>query len=148
MHHRAKYRYRFGDIDDAGIAYYPRFFHYFHGAFEDWWQDALGIPYRDLLREEDLGFPAVHVESDFYAPIRYGDEPWVHLGVARVGRSSVDFGFWMTLDGAEPTVRCAAKVTTVAMSMRDERKREIPQRWLDGFANFALEPGELPLRER
>ena len=25
-----RFRYRFGDIDDAGIAYYPSFFHYFH----------------------------------------------------------------------------------------------------------------------
>ena len=36
-----RYRYRFGDIDDAGIAYYPAMFHYFHCCFEDWWSDGL-----------------------------------------------------------------------------------------------------------
>ena len=52
-------RYRFGDIDDAGIAYYPSFFHYFHCAFEDWWNDHLEINYAELMHEGDLGFPAV-----------------------------------------------------------------------------------------
>ena len=31
MTFRKRYRWRFGDIDDAGIAYYPTFFHYYHG---------------------------------------------------------------------------------------------------------------------
>lgn len=30
-----KLRYRFGDIDDAGIAYYPKLLHCFHCAFEE-----------------------------------------------------------------------------------------------------------------
>lgn len=148
MHHRARYRYRFGDIDDAGIAYYPRFFHYFHCAFEDWWGDVLGVPYAKLLREHDLGFPVVRVESEFFAPIAYGDEPWVHLGVERVGRASVDFGFWMTLEGAEPEVRCAARITTVASSMAKREKRDVPDEWREAFARFQLEPGELPLGPR
>ena len=42
-------RYRFGDIDDAGIAYYPKLLHYLHCAFEDWWSDGLHHPYPRLL---------------------------------------------------------------------------------------------------
>ena len=122
-----RYRYRFGDIDDAGIAYYPRFFHYFHCAFEDWWKDHLGLDYAVMMHEGDLGFPAVHVESDFRAPIQYGDEPLIHVGVVRIGGSSVDFGFWMTLPGADPEVRSWAKITTVAVSMEKRTKREIPE---------------------
>ena len=34
-----------------------------------------------------------------------------------VRASSVDFGFWMSLEGEDPEVRCAAKVTTVAVRM-------------------------------
>ena len=81
-------RYRFGDIDDAGIAYYPKLLHYFHQAFEDWWSDALGHPYPRLLHDDRLGFPAVKLEAEFFAPIRYGDEPDVHLGILRIGGSS------------------------------------------------------------
>jgi 4-hydroxybenzoyl-CoA thioesterase len=65
-------RYRFGDIDDAGIAYYPKLLHYFHCAFEDWWSDALGHPYARVMHDDKLGFPAVKLECEFFAPIRYG----------------------------------------------------------------------------
>ena len=58
-----RFRYRFGDIDDAGIAYYPSFFHYFHCAFEDWWSDALHTPYDTVLHEEKFGLPAVGVKT-------------------------------------------------------------------------------------
>ena len=44
-----RYRYRFGDIDYAGIAYYPSYFHYFHCAFEDWWSEGLHAPYDVVL---------------------------------------------------------------------------------------------------
>jgi 4-hydroxybenzoyl-CoA thioesterase len=139
-----RYRYRFGDIDDAGIGYYPTFFHYFHCAFEDWWSDHLQIDYARLMHERDLGFPAVHVESDFFAPIRYGDEPLVHVGVLRIGGSSVDFGFWMSLEGAEPEVRCRARITTVAVGMGAATKRAIPADVRALFERELLADGEFP----
>ena len=33
---------RFADVDHAGIVYYPRFFHYFHVAFEELWRARIG----------------------------------------------------------------------------------------------------------
>src|SRR5204862_4295213 len=104
-------RYRFGDIDDAGIAYYPKLLHYFHCAYEDWWSDALHHPYPKLLHDDALGLPAVKLEAEFFAPIRYGDEPLVHLGVLRVGDASVEFGMWMTKDGSGKPL-CRARITT------------------------------------
>ena len=62
-----KVRYRFGDIDHAGIAYYPTLLHLFHCAFEDWWSDALGHPYPKLLDRDKLGFPAVHLDVEAQA---------------------------------------------------------------------------------
>ena len=110
------YRYRFGDIDDAGIAYYPSIFHYFHCAFEDWWSDGLQKPYDQVLHGERFGLPAVHIESDFYAPIRYGDEPWIHLGILQLGTSSVEFGYWMTRGEApRADITSRARITTVAI---------------------------------
>ncbi len=85
MSFRTRVRYRFGDIDDAGIAYYPKLLHYFHCAFEDWWSDGLGRNYAKLMHEDKLGFPAVKIDAEFFAPISYGDEPTVHLGVLRIG---------------------------------------------------------------
>ena len=139
------HRWRFGDIDHAGIAYYPSFFHAFHCAFEDWWSEGLGVDYATLMHEHDLGFPAVRVEADFFAPIRYGDVPEISIGVLRIGASSVEFGFWMTLD-AEPRVRSRAKITTVAVSMRTGAKRQVPDAWRTEFGRWLLGEGEFPVR--
>jgi len=62
---------RFGEIDQAGVVYYPRFFHYFHQAFEEWFRQALGVSYPDLVLKEKIGFPSVRVESEFLTPLRY-----------------------------------------------------------------------------
>ena len=138
-----RYRYRFGDIDDAGIAYYPSFFHYFHCAFEDWWSDGLGAPYDAVLHDEKFGLPAVRVESDFLAPIRYGDEPDIHLGILRLGNSSVEFGYWMTR-GAEKTLLSRARITTVAVDMGTMAKQPIPSKWRTAFERFVIDSGEYP----
>ena len=136
-------RYRFGDIDDAGIAYYPKLLHYFHQAFADWWSDALGHPYPKLLHEDRLGFPAVKVDAEFFAPIAYGDEPDVHLGVLRTGTSSVTFGFWMTV-GDDPRPRCRARITSAAVHMEKRTKLPLPDRWRARFAEYALDEADFP----
>ena len=79
---------RFGDVDHAGIVYYPQFFIYFHEAFEDFFNDG-GISYVRLLDELRLGFPTVHLETDYKAPLRYGDRLVLDLSVAHLGTSSV-----------------------------------------------------------
>ena len=34
MKFSAEFSVRFGEVDQARVVYYPRFFHYFHQAFE------------------------------------------------------------------------------------------------------------------
>ncbi len=143
MTFQKRFRYRFGDIDDAGIAYYPKLLHCFHCTFEDWWSEALGKPYAELLHLDRLGLPCVHIEADFYSPIRYGDEPTVHLGVLRIGSSSVEFGFWMTR-GDDPRPLCRARITTSTVDMAAMQKIALPQSWRDRFAPFALAEAAFP----
>jgi 4-hydroxybenzoyl-CoA thioesterase len=49
MAFRSQLKIRFGDIDRAGIVYYPRFLQYFHVALEEFFADELGIEYCDCL---------------------------------------------------------------------------------------------------
>lgn len=138
-----RYRYRFGDIDDAGIAYYPKLLHYLHCAFEDWFSDALGMPYAAVMREDKLGLPTVKLDAEFFAPVRYGDEPDVHLGVLRIGESSAEFGFWMTKDSS-PQPLCRARVITAAVDMDTMRSRPLPPVWRARLQPFLLDAGEFP----
>lgn len=133
-----RYRYRFGDIDDAGIAYYPALLHYFHCAFEDWWADGLGLSYPHVMQEERFGLPAVHLDVDFRAPIRYGDEPDVSLGILGLGNTSVQLGMWMCVGEREPA-NCRARITTVSVDLDTMEKQAIPPRWRKPFAKYSID---------
>ena len=154
MHWQKTIRYRFGAIDDAGIAYYPGFFHVFHCAFEDWWQDALGVRYAGLMHERKIGFPTVHVETNFKAPVFYGNEPVVHVGVQRVGTKSVTFGFWLTGPGVPTTgdrapadtppeqLLCTSATTTACVCMDTMKPLPVPDDLRALFADYTLEDKE------
>ena len=64
MRFRARLSVRFGDIDHAGIVYYPRFLHYFHVALEEFFSRRLGRPYHRCLDDERVGLPTVRLEID------------------------------------------------------------------------------------
>lgn len=105
---------RFADVDHAGIVYYPRFFHYFHVAFEELWRARMGArAYVELLDRDRVGFPAVRAECDFKAPLRFGDTLAIAVTIARLGKKSITFRYRIykdTLDGAlcaEGSVVCA-----------------------------------------
>ena len=140
---KTRLRYRFGDIDDAGIAYYPKLLHYFHCAFEDWWSDGLGRPYPKLLHDDKLGLPAVKLEAEFFAPVRYGDEPHMHLGVLRIGDSSVEFGFWMTRDDDSKPL-CRARVLTATVDMGTMQKCQLPALWRERFQPYVIREEDFP----
>ena len=84
---------RFDDVDGAGIVYYPQFFHICHAAFEDFFDTAAPFGYPELVRNQRLGFPTVHLDSTFKAPLAYGDVAVVELTVKDLGKTSVTFGY-------------------------------------------------------
>jgi 4-hydroxybenzoyl-CoA thioesterase len=85
---------RFADVDHAGIVYYPRFFHFFHLAFEELWRTKIGPrAYSALLDQERVGFPAVKAECAFHAPLRFGDTMDIELSITRLGTKSITFRY-------------------------------------------------------
>jgi 4-hydroxybenzoyl-CoA thioesterase len=123
----ARLKVRFGDIDHAGIVYYPRFLHYFHVALEELFGERLGVPYHRVIDERRLGLPTVHLEIDFRLPLRFGDEIAVAVAVAAVGRSSITWHYRVTKqDGA---LAAEATMVTVALDMDSFAKTEVPE-WL------------------
>lgn len=101
---------RFADIDHAGIVYYPRFFHYFHLAFEELWRARMGPrAYVELLDRDRIGFPAVRAECDYKAPLKFGDTAEIELSIARMGGKSITFHYrvFRAAEGAAPRVLAA-----------------------------------------
>lgn len=116
---------RFDDVDGAGIVYYPQFFHLCHAAFEDFFDTAAPISYPELITRRRLGFPTVHIESDFSAPLEYGDIAVVELVVQQVGRTSVRFRYVIRRK-RDGTVCFTAQVTTVLIDLDSKEPVVIP----------------------
>ena len=76
---------RFDDVDGAGIVYYPQFFHLCHAAFEDFFDSVAPISYPDLISKRRRGFPTVALESQFIAPLAYGDFAIIQVAVRTIG---------------------------------------------------------------
>ncbi len=104
---------RFADVDHAGIVYYPRFFHYFHLAFEELFRQRMGPrAYVELLDRERVGFPAVRAEAEYRHPLRFGDTAEVELSVARLGGKSITFRY-QVFRAAEPAAAGRDALTRV-----------------------------------
>jgi 4-hydroxybenzoyl-CoA thioesterase len=114
---------RFSDVDHAGIVYYPRFFHFFHLAFEELWRERLGArAYVELLDRDRVGFPVVRAECDFASPLRFGDDAEIELTVARLGGKSITFHYRVFRAGDETHERVLAADGKVVCAVTDLAK--------------------------
>jgi 4-hydroxybenzoyl-CoA thioesterase len=117
---------RFGDLDPAGIAYYPNLVNYLHLALEDCFAGHVGRTYPELIAQ-GLAFPVVKVEMEYFAPVRYGDHVEIAVSTERIGSSSLTLRY----DGAvrgRPPLFCGR---TVLVCVRLEGFEPIPiPEWL------------------
>lgn len=81
MVHRLDFHVFFGDCDEAGIVFYPRFFVWFDNAFGDWTR-ILGLSQRSLREKFNMyATPIVDAGATFRSPARYDDLLSVHAAV-------------------------------------------------------------------
>jgi len=133
------YPIRFSDVDHAGILYYPRFLHYFHCCFEDFFERALGVPYNHLLDVERLGFPTVHMEVDYLKPLRFGDHVEISLSIDSIGKKSVTWIYTGETSRENKKVRAVeARLVTVCLDMDSFRSVEVPRKYRDLFKKFLV----------
>lgn len=131
----AEFPVRFGDVDYVRVVYYPRFFHLYHRTFEDWFGNALGVPYSVVITEENIGFPAVSVQSEFLAPLRFGERVRVELELNEIGKKSITCGYKITRlsDGV---TAARATIKTVVVNNDTFQSIPVPEEWRDRFRRF------------
>ncbi len=125
MAFRSRLKVRFADIDRAGIVYYPRFFDFWHRAFEDFFGEEVGIPYYRLIDEQRIGFPIVHVEADFRIPLQHGDLVTIRMATARLGERSIAMRYQTFRPDIE-AVAAAGVVTQACIDMRTFHTMRVP----------------------
>jgi 4-hydroxybenzoyl-CoA thioesterase len=128
MPFRARLTVRFGEVDSAGVVYYPRFLHYVHVAMEEFFAAVVGRPYPQVVGEDRFGLPAVRLETDFHRPLRYGDALEIEVRVVRLGRASVEWRYVFYKNG-EPEPAAEARVVTAGVDLDTFTTRRIPD-WL------------------
>jgi 4-hydroxybenzoyl-CoA thioesterase len=142
MAFRAHQKVRFGDVDHAGIVYYPRFVHYFHVAMEEFFSEALGVDYPQVLERERFGLPTVHLEVDFRRPLRYGDAIEVAVEVEAIGRTSVTWRYRVFRPGEADAV-AEARAVTAGIDMDSFRPRPVPDWFRQAVARLQGAAGGL-----
>jgi 4-hydroxybenzoyl-CoA thioesterase len=131
---------RFDDVDGAGIVYYPRYLHLCHAAFEDFFDAAAPFSYPALIADKRLGFPTVHIEADFKAPLSYGDTAVVTLGVNRIGTSSMTLGYEIRRKH-DAVLAFSARITTVLMDLDSKRPLPLTDELKGVLGRYLLVPG-------
>ncbi len=124
---------RFGHVDPAGIAYFPKIYDFIHEAFEELWQRHVGVRYYHLLQERRIGFPLVHADVDFRRPLRFGDRPLVRVTCFRLGRASLGLRYLYRVDDE---VCVEARMTTACVKMDDLSTMPIPDEYRVRFAQL------------
>ena len=119
----------FGDIDNAGIVYYPRFLHYFHLTMEEFFSSEIGIDYAEVLHKRKLSLPTVQVAADFRLRMRYGDQINIELRVINIGRTSVTWGYRGYRGAGEGEMVVEGQNVTVCVHPDTFEKTEVPE-WL------------------
>ena len=118
-------------VDLANIAYYPRIFDLAHRFFEDSWIEICDVRYADLLLIRKTGFPVVHVESDFHAPLRYGDTITATIWIDTIGESSCKWCY--EFHNQNDDLLWTSSQVTVCVDMDSMKRKAIPDDLRNGL---------------
>jgi len=127
----------FSMLDGANIAYYPRIFDLAHKFFEQCWLEICEIRYPDLININRIGFPVVNIESDFSAPMRYGDEVIATIWIDNIGTKSLTWNYLFHNQNGD--LLWTSKQVTVCVDMDSLKPQIIPDYLLVGLQKHLSE---------
>ena len=127
----------FAMLDGANIAYYPRIYDLSHRFFEQCWLEMCEISYPDLFNDKRVGFPIVHAESDFIAPMRYGDEVIATIWIDSIGSKSVTWNYKFHNQNDE--LLWTSKQVTVCVDIDSLKPQPIPDYLITGLEKHLSE---------
>jgi len=134
MNFEDQVRVRFADCDPAGIVYFPRYLDMLNHMVENWFDDALDLPYAGVIGTRRIGLPTVHLEVDFTAVSRHGEILTRRLMVQKMGRTSLDLR--IEFFGGEE-LRLRARQVLVCTSLETHRPMPLPDDLREAIAPYA-----------
>jgi len=105
----------FSDTDMAGIVHHAVYYRYMEAAEHAFFR-SLGMTVAPPKTPASVGWPRVHTEADFSAPLRFEDEVEVHLLVAQKKSKALTYAFRLRkLNAPEPYEVARGKITVVCI---------------------------------
>lgn len=136
-HFQVPHRIRFSECDPAGIVFYPQYFVLFNDLLEAWIDSLLPEGFAGYIGGRRCGLPTVHLEADFKAISRMGDDVILSLELAHLGNKSMVLAVACT--GIDGRLRMSARQTVVTTSLETHAAIPIPEQ-----LRFALQQPESP----
>ena len=116
-------RIHFEHCDPAGLIFYPRYFQLAHQAIEEWFREGLSMSHANLVVNERIGIPTVHIEAGFHAASRLEEILTLTLHVKKIGKSSVTLNIEAHCQGE---LRCQITQVIVFTQLDTEPIASIP----------------------
>lgn len=107
------------------MLYFPRQIHFFMLALEDFFREAVGISWHDMLERDQLVMPTVNVEVTYSRRLEFGDEAEITVGVGRLGEKSLRIDYQVTHLASGET-SCVAKHTMAFVDGRTWKTVPVP----------------------
>lgn len=114
----------FSECDPAGIVFYPQYFVMFNNLLECWLNELIPEGFAGYILDQRFGLPTVHLEAEFKAVSRMGDEIQLELSVERIGRKSITLR--QSCIGANGELRMQVIQTYVTTSLETHQAIAIP----------------------
>jgi 4-hydroxybenzoyl-CoA thioesterase len=115
-------RVRGAHCDHAGALHNSRYFELVNQCIEDWFAEAVDLPFDEMHAERELGIPAVQLNLNVVSPCRLGDLLRIQVEVLELGRKALTLALTATADDAP---RFRAELTIVVASTAGARPRSI-----------------------
>lgn len=130
---------RFEDCDPAGIVFYPNYILMLNRLIEDWFSDALALPWGIMHRERKLGFPTVKLQVTFKKASRLDEVLEWSLEVLKLGSRSVTLEVRACHSGE---LRLLIQTVLVSVNLTPEgvSTREIPPEIKAEMETYLAEP--------
>lgn len=120
---RVRERVRWSDVDVSGWIRWDAYTRFVELAETELFR-ASGFPYATLWQTLDIWLPRVQFHLELRTPARMDEELETQIGVARIGRSSIQLDFQVRCAGE---LRAEGSLTIVALGRKDSKPMPVPE---------------------
>lgn len=126
---------RWEDIDAAGIINYQAYLRFF-GLAEAEMLRSCGLSYHELFHNVGIWLPRVHVECDFFDPVRLDELLVVETYFGKVGRTSIHINFEVSRKADPGKTVATGKYVLVAVRQGSFETTPVPDEVREKIATY------------